>query len=161
MATDNFRTRLVKSMATLLNADYPSLPIAPVGDIGNKADVPTPDSMGNTMYAPGWPINPMRQSKDEKELPREIDYPLNVNVTLTPRTGYGLMPFSALSEAYNSVSEIQVCTNLILRALQGFIPRIRRMERAYEQDTWPAKPSGLCAGWCPVKTCPHYKDKKR
>ena len=44
---------------------------------------------------------------------------------------------------------------------QGFAPRVRRMERAYEQDTWPAKPSGLCAGWCPVKTCPHYKDKKR
>lgn len=43
---------------------------------------------------------------------------------------------------------------------QGFIPRVRRMERAYEQDTWPAKPSGLCNGWCPVKTCTHYKEKR-
>ena len=42
---------------------------------------------------------------------------------------------------------------------QGFVPRVRRMERAYEQDTWPAKPSGLCKGWCPVKTCQHYKEK--
>jgi hypothetical protein len=41
---------------------------------------------------------------------------------------------------------------------QGFIPRVRRMERAYEQDAWPAKPSGLCRHWCSVKTCPHYKD---
>ena len=42
---------------------------------------------------------------------------------------------------------------------QGFIPRVRRMERAYEQDAWPAKPSGLCRGWCPVKTCVHHKEK--
>jgi hypothetical protein len=42
---------------------------------------------------------------------------------------------------------------------QGFVPRVRRMERAYEQDTWPAKPSGLCRGWCPVNNCSHYKEK--
>jgi hypothetical protein len=38
---------------------------------------------------------------------------------------------------------------------QRFIPRVRRMERAYEQDTWPAKPSGLCKLYCPVLTCNH------
>ena len=42
---------------------------------------------------------------------------------------------------------------------QGFVPRVRRLERAYEQNTWPAKPSGLCRGWCPVKTCEHYKER--
>ena len=42
---------------------------------------------------------------------------------------------------------------------QGFVPRVRRLERAFEQDTWPARPSGLCRGWCPVKTCTHYKEK--
>jgi PD-(D/E)XK nuclease superfamily len=36
---------------------------------------------------------------------------------------------------------------------QGFIPRTRRLERAYEQDTWPAKPSGLCKLYCPVLSC--------
>lgn len=36
---------------------------------------------------------------------------------------------------------------------QGFIPRVRRMERAYEQDAWPAKPSGLCKNYCPVLSC--------
>lgn len=33
---------------------------------------------------------------------------------------------------------------------QGFLPRTRRLELAYERDKWEAKPSGLCKNWCPV-----------
>ena len=33
---------------------------------------------------------------------------------------------------------------------QGFLARIARVERAHEQDKWPAKPSGLCRSYCPV-----------
>jgi CRISPR/Cas system-associated exonuclease Cas4 (RecB family) len=42
---------------------------------------------------------------------------------------------------------------------QGFLPRIARLESAYERDKWPPSPSGLCKGWCPVKSCEFYKDK--
>lgn len=31
-----------------------------------------------------------------------------------------------------------------------FAPRVRRLEVAYEENKWPAKPSGLCRSWCPV-----------
>jgi len=31
-----------------------------------------------------------------------------------------------------------------------FLPRVKRLEIAYEEDKWPAKPSGLCKNWCPV-----------
>lgn len=31
-----------------------------------------------------------------------------------------------------------------------FIPRVQRLEIAYTEDKWPAKPSGLCRSWCPV-----------
>lgn len=31
-----------------------------------------------------------------------------------------------------------------------FVPRVRRLEIAFEKDKWPAKPSGLCAKWCAV-----------
>ena len=31
-----------------------------------------------------------------------------------------------------------------------FLPRVRRLEIAYEKDAWPARPSGLCRKWCPV-----------
>jgi hypothetical protein len=41
-----------------------------------------------------------------------------------------------------------------------FIPKVARLESAYNRDSWPAKPSGLCNGWCPVKTCQHYKEKR-
>jgi hypothetical protein len=31
-----------------------------------------------------------------------------------------------------------------------FIPRVQRIEHAFDQDKWIAKPSGLCKNWCPV-----------
>lgn len=43
---------------------------------------------------------------------------------------------------------------------QTFIPKVRKLENAYERDAWPCRPSGLCKGWCPVKSCEFYKDKK-
>ncbi len=33
---------------------------------------------------------------------------------------------------------------------QEFLPRVRRLELAYQDDKWEAKPSGLCREWCPV-----------
>lgn len=34
---------------------------------------------------------------------------------------------------------------------QTFIPRVQRLERAYEKASFLPKPSGLCANYCPVK----------
>lgn len=31
-----------------------------------------------------------------------------------------------------------------------FLPRVTRLELAYKDDKWVAKPSGLCKNWCPV-----------
>lgn len=36
---------------------------------------------------------------------------------------------------------------------QSFLPRVRKLESAYERDRWPAKTSGLCKAWCPVTSC--------
>ncbi len=33
---------------------------------------------------------------------------------------------------------------------QEFIPRIKRMEKAQDDDKWLPNPSGLCKAWCPV-----------
>lgn len=41
---------------------------------------------------------------------------------------------------------------------QEFAPRISRMQQAYDADAWPKRPSGLC-GWCPVKSCEHWRDR--
>lgn len=40
-----------------------------------------------------------------------------------------------------------------------FIPQVARLESAHTRDSWPAKPSGLCNGWCPVKSCQHFKER--
>lgn len=39
-----------------------------------------------------------------------------------------------------------------------FMPKVERLEKAYEKDEWPAKCSGLC-GWCPATKgqCKHAK----
>lgn len=38
------------------------------------------------------------------------------------------------------------------------LPRVAKMEEARKTTNFPAKPNGLC-GWCPVKQCPHFKDR--
>lgn len=35
----------------------------------------------------------------------------------------------------------------------GFLPRVAKLESAYERNSWPPRPSGLCKAWCPVMTC--------
>lgn len=42
---------------------------------------------------------------------------------------------------------------------QSFLPRVAKLESAYERDRWPAKTSGLCNGWCPVTSCEFNKKK--
>jgi hypothetical protein len=34
-----------------------------------------------------------------------------------------------------------------------FLPKVAKLESAYERDSWPAKPSGLCKNYCPVLSC--------
>ena len=41
-----------------------------------------------------------------------------------------------------------------------FLPRVARMEAAFDKDRWLPKPSGLCRGWCPVKDCEFWKTKR-
>jgi hypothetical protein len=36
---------------------------------------------------------------------------------------------------------------------QGFIERAARLKSAYERDSWPEHPSGLCKNWCVVTQC--------
>lgn len=82
-----------------------------------------PRTWSSATYAPGYPIQPFT-NPEEVEVPREIDYPIAVNASLQPRTGYGLMPFSALAAAYENVAEVRMPVQIIMRELQGFHPRL-------------------------------------
>ena len=43
---------------------------------------------------------------------------------------------------------------------ERFIPNLKQYVEAYRTDTWQARPSGLCRGWCPVKQCDHWQPKR-
>lgn len=74
-------------------------------------------------YAPGLPIQPLASSGDAL-IPREIDYPVSVNASLQPRTAYGLMPFAALKEAYETVAEVRLPVSTLLREMMIFRPHL-------------------------------------
>lgn len=38
----------------------------------------------------------------------------------------------------------------------GVLPDVTQLEQAFNTTTFPARPSGLCRKWCPVRSCPHY-----
>jgi len=38
---------------------------------------------------------------------------------------------------------------------QEFLPRVARLQMAHQSNKWPARPSGLCAKWCPCLECEH------
>jgi hypothetical protein len=44
---------------------------------------------------------------------------------------------------------------------KGFFPRLQMMKQSYDLNLWPAKPSGLCNGWCSVTSCSYNKDYRR
>lgn len=57
-------------------------------------------------------------------------------------------------------TDTEVYTREQLPAIwQHFLPKVARLEAAFEQDKWPAKPSGLC-GWCAC-TKAHCEFSKR
>ena len=35
-------------------------------------------------------------------------------------------------------------------------PRVKRYEKAHVEQAFPARPSGLCKRYCPVRQCPHH-----
>jgi ATP-dependent exoDNAse (exonuclease V) beta subunit len=39
------------------------------------------------------------------------------------------------------------------------LERAKKLQSAYERNSWPARPSGLCRGWCPVTKCEFYKKR--
>jgi uncharacterized membrane protein YgcG len=127
-----FRQNAVKAFATLLGVDggiekaLPGVPTSgaqgqPVGPPSQSNQLPA--EWMTATYAPGWPIQ-SAERPDDVAVPREIDYPVAVNATLQPRTAYGLMPFAALKEAYETVAEIRLPVSTLLREITIFHPHL-------------------------------------
>lgn len=41
-----------------------------------------------------------------------------------------------------------------------FMSDLTQYKEAFHTDTWQKRPSGLCNGWCGVRTCEHWKPKR-
>jgi CRISPR/Cas system-associated exonuclease Cas4 (RecB family) len=52
--------------------------------------------------------------------------------------------------------EDQFTRDSIKKVITELMPRIKRYEEAHHNDSFPARPSGLCKRHCPVKQCPHH-----
>lgn len=42
---------------------------------------------------------------------------------------------------------------------EAIIDDIKQYKQAFERDIWQPRQSGLCHGWCPVKTCQYWKPR--
>lgn len=61
--------------------------------------------------------------------------------------------------AHNTVTSGTITRDQAPEVWQGIIKRIDRLNDAYQTNTWPKNPSGLCKGWCPVgrENCEFYE----
>ncbi len=90
---------------------------------GGGSDFSIPSPWLQAPYGPGSPVQTIA-GQYGAEIPRTIDYPIGVNTTLTPRTGYGLMPFAQIYSAYAYVTECKLPVWLITREMTSFVPHL-------------------------------------
>lgn len=60
----------------------------------------------------------------------------------------------------NATPPIKYTRDEISRVLMPILPRVKRYRHAYENELFVPSPSGLCRGYCPVKSCEHWQGKK-
>jgi hypothetical protein len=58
----------------------------------------------------------------------------------------------------NNLTPKNYSLSMLPAVWNDLLPRAAKIEQARKTTTFPAKENGLC-GWCPVKSCPHYKDR--
>lgn len=46
------------------------------------------------------------------------------------------------------------------RIMEPLIPSLKGIKECDQQDNWPKRKSGLCKGWCPVKDCEFWEDRR-
>jgi hypothetical protein len=114
----SFRSGLIKTFGgTGLDA------VAPAALV----DQHTPAAWTATPFGPGAPMRPLGGLVDNGE-PRTIDYPPTVNSTITPRSAYGLMPFVALKQAYETVDEVKTMVRILQSECSVFEPGLQDAE---------------------------------
>lgn len=71
----------------------------------------------------------------------------------TIRAGLAFVASGELVEKNYGRWELEKCLSVFDREL-------KRLDAAQENDVWNAKDGPLC-GWCPVKSCPHWRERRK
>jgi hypothetical protein len=59
---------------------------------------------------------------------------------------------------HNSFITEEYTNDQVEELWKHFTPDLERLKSSYEQDVWHMNPTPLC-GWCPVKSCEHFKER--
>lgn len=63
--------------------------------------------------------------------------------------------------ATNEIDSEHFTRNQEAELWQEFLPSLAAYNKAFKEETFPPKKSGLCAGWCPVTSCENWRPKRR
>jgi len=86
---------------------------------------------------------------------------LGAAVLSTIRPWYEYFEGKYIWTAHKKVTGIKPITKEEIPGIwEDFLPRVAKMQRAWDTDTFPATPSGLCP-WCPVANCPKRRGEMR
>lgn len=72
------------------------------------------------------------------------------------RTEFVWLKFMKDDDPFGCTDRISFRREEIPQLWSGLVPRIKNLQRAYDEKTYPATPGGLCRRWCPVHTCEHH-----
>jgi len=103
----------------------------PVVDAKNQppTQASIPRSWSNAWMGPGQPMAGMVTTDNARAYgaskePRTFEYTPNVNATISPRSAYGLLPFSELQTLAETVPDVAMCIRILTEELKAFTPRI-------------------------------------
>lgn len=61
---------------------------------------------------------------------------------------------------YDNIVEADYTRSQAPQLWVNWASRILDIERAIDLNVFQENPSGLCRGWCPCKSCPHWRERK-
>lgn len=100
-------------------------------------------SWQSAQFGPGAPTNPVRPLDEQ---PRVFDFPPGINLYMTPRGGYGLLPFAQLRSFASLCEEVRIVVESIKREIRAlewdFVPRKKGDKTNYDKDK-----DALCEFW--------------
>lgn len=89
-----------------------------------------------------WKTGKVREASDQLKLFAGFAFAIHPDIQEV-QTGYvWLNHMKMTGETYRRED--------VPKIWETFQPTVDRITLAYENDEWPARPSGLCAKWCPV-----------